>query len=134
MVPIGPATSASRPEKTTSHSAKGPVGSHTRTMILCTASGISSASFQLTALGYSFPAERGLAPNAWMVKQGCELPMSMINRWPTGREVNGHVGLEWIPVPVAPRMPHFFLDMAAGDILLLVAFDFDGNVFGCGEG
>jgi len=84
-IPIGPATSASRPEKTTSHSAKGPVGSHVRTMIACTASGISSANFQFTALEYNFPADRGLAPKAWMIKYGCELPMSEINLWPTAR-------------------------------------------------
>ena len=69
-IPISPATSASRPEKTTSHSVNGPVGSHVLTLILLTLSGISSASFQLTASEYAFPAERGLAPNAWIVKKG----------------------------------------------------------------
>jgi len=94
------------------------VGSHVRTTISSTASGTSSANFQFTALGYDFPADRGLAPKAWITKYGCELPMSEINRWPTARTSQLSSWIEgWMPVPVAPRMPHFFFDPAAGDIV-----------------
>src|SRR5271169_5295841 len=61
-LPIGPATSASSPEKTTSHSVKGPVGSHICTTMGFTTAGISSDNFQFTTSEYGFPAERGLAP------------------------------------------------------------------------
>lgn len=70
-VPISPATSASRPEKTILHSPKpGSEGLHSRTTSSRTAFGMGEVCFHVTALEYDFPAERGDAPKAWILNHG----------------------------------------------------------------
>ena len=87
--PISPATSASSPEKTIAQSLKCS-GWHSCTIVSRTMEGIRLVCFQLTALGYAFPADRGDAPRAWMVNHGW-FARRVMKRWPT--------------VPVAPSTP-----------------------------
>ena len=66
--PISPATSESNPEKMIAHSLKYS-GLHSCTRSSFTICGIGVVCFQLTALGYSLPADRGDAPRTWIVNQ-----------------------------------------------------------------
>ena len=88
-IPISPATSASRPEKTTVQSVKCS-GAHGLTSMSRTAGGIGVVCFQFAARAYVLPAERADAPRACTAKYGW-LSRRAMKRWPT--------------VPVAPSTP-----------------------------
>lgn len=64
-VPISPAASASRPEKTSLQSAKFSA-LHSCTVSSFTALGIGVDCFQVTARTYGFPADLDEAPSAWI--------------------------------------------------------------------
>ncbi|KAH3669327.1 hypothetical protein OGAPHI_001448 [Ogataea philodendri] len=96
---IGPAYSASRPEKTTAQSLNAS-GVHSETTISPALSGIRLVCFQSTASLYFFPAEREDAPKTASSNCGCSLS-SWMNRWPTD--------------PVAPKTPAFLSAMTIND-------------------
>jgi hypothetical protein len=89
FIPISPATSASRPEKTTAHSLKCS-GSQGFTSMSRTPEGIGVVCFQFVARWYAFPADRADAPRACTTKYGWVSRRAM-KRCPT--------------VPVAPSTP-----------------------------
>ena len=68
-IPISPATSESRPLKTTSQSPNSEA-LHSRTTMSPMAP-MGAACFHRTASRYFLPAERDEAPIAWRVREGC---------------------------------------------------------------
>ena len=89
---MSPATSESRPEKTTSQSANSDA-LHSLT-VMSAILPMGEACFQRTASLYFFPAERDEAPIAWRTRVGCCARRRM-KRWPTE--------------PVAPRTPRIIV-------------------------
>lgn len=69
FVPISPATSESRPEKTTSQSWNSPA-LHSRTIMSAVSLLMGEACFHRTASLYFLPAEREDAPTAWSLSVG----------------------------------------------------------------
>lgn len=113
---MSPATSWSRPEKTTPQSLK-LSDLHSWTTIFLTSSGMGDASFHLVTLAYCWPAERDEAPSAWILKYGCVERSSMKL---LSAVVDHRLAHRWPTVPVAPRMPTLMGSRAIFDEVVFV--------------
>lgn len=111
--PMSPATSWSRPEKTTPHSLNGP-GTHSCTTMVRTFSGMRAASFHFVTAAYSFPAD------------GAEAPSVDLKVWVRGKELDKAGGAVRKGVPRSARDSPLS-DRAGG----AEDSDLDGRAFHC---